>query len=139
MDDIASKITELLNDPEGMQKISSMANTLMQSNNDNTNNISDIISAVNTKQNEDNSADNFSIDPMQMGNIMKMMSLIKQQNTDDDNTRLLLALKPHLSDERKKKVDKALSLLKIAKLLPVLKESGIMNLLGGWFFARLFT
>lgn len=131
MDDIASKITELLNDPEGMQKISSMANTLMQSNNDNTNNISDIISAVATKQNEDNSADNFSIDPMQMGNIMKMMSLIKQQNTDDDNTRLLLALKPHLSDERKKKVDKALSLLKIAKLLPVLKESGIMNLLGG--------
>lgn len=131
MDDIASKITELLNDPEGMQKISSMANTLMQSNNVNTNNISDIISAVNTKQNEDNSADNFSIDPMQMGNIMKMMSLIKQQNTDDDNTRLLLALKPHLSDERKKKVDKALSLLKIAKLLPVLKESGIMNLLGG--------
>ncbi len=131
MDDIASKITELLNDPEGMQKISSMANTLMQSNNDNTNNISDIISAVTTKQNEDNSADNFSIDPMQMGNIMKMMSLIKQQNTDDDNTRLLLALKPHLSDERKKKVDKALSLLKIAKLLPVLKESGIMNLLGG--------
>lgn len=131
MDDIASKITELLNDPEGMQKISSMANTLIQSNNDNTNNISDIISAVTTKQNEDNSADNFSIDPMQMGNIMKMMSLIKQQNTDDDNTRLLLALKPHLSDERKKKVDKALSLLKIAKLLPVLKESGIMNLLGG--------
>lgn len=131
MDDIASKITELLNDPEGMQKISSMANTLMQSNNDNTNNISDIISAATTKQNEDNSADNFSIDPMQMGNIMKMMSLIKQQNTDDDNTRLLLALKPHLSDERKKKVDKALSLLKIAKLLPVLKESGIMNLLGG--------
>lgn len=131
MDDIASKITELLNDPEGMQKISSMANTLMQSNNDNTNNISDIISAVTTKQNEDNSADNFSIDPMQMGNIMKMMSLIKKQNTDDDNTRLLLALKPHLSDERKKKVDKALSLLKIAKLLPVLKESGIMNLLGG--------
>ena len=131
MDDITSKITELLNDPEGMQKISSMANTLMQSNNDNTNNISDIISAVTTKQNEDNSADNFSIDPMQIGNIMKMMSLIKQQNTDDDNTRLLLALKPHLSDERKKKVDKALSLLKIAKLLPVLKESGIMNLLGG--------
>ena len=131
MDDIASKITELLNDPEGMQKISSMANTLMQSNNDNTNNISDIISAVTTKQNEYNSADNFSIDPMQMGNIMKMMSLIKKQNTDDDNTRLLLALKPHLSDERKKKVDKALSLLKIAKLLPVLKESGIMNLLGG--------
>lgn len=131
MDDIASKITELLNDPEGMQKISSMANTLMQSNNDNTNNISDIMSAVTTKQNEDNSADNFSIDPMQMGNIMKMMSLIKKQNTDDDNTRLLLALKPHLSDERKKKVDKALSLLKIAKLLPVLKESGIMNLLGG--------
>ena len=131
MDDIASKITELLNDPEGMQKISSMANTLIQSNNDNTNNISDIISAVTTKQNEDNSADNFSIDPMQMGNIMKMMSLIKQQNTDDVNTRLLLALKPHLSDERKKKVDKALSLLKIAKLLPVLKESGIMNLLGG--------
>lgn len=131
MDDIASKITDLLNDPEGMQKISSMANALMQSNDEKSNNISDIISSVMPKKAENNPIENPSIDPMQMGNIMKMMSLIKKQNTDDDNTRLLLALKPHLSDERKKKVDKALSLLKIAKLLPVLKESGILNLLGG--------
>lgn len=131
MDDIASKITDLLNDPEGMQKISSMANALMQSNDEKSNNISDIISSVMQKKAENNPIEKPSIDPMQMGNIMKMMSLIKKQNTDDDNTRLLLALKPHLSDERKKKVDKALSLLKIAKLLPVLKESGILNLLGG--------
>lgn len=129
MDDIASKITELLNDPDGMQKISNMANTIMQSNDESKSVIGDIVANFGKKQGNDNS--DFSIDPAQMGSIMKMISLIKQQNIDDDNIKLLLALKPHLSDERKNKVDKALNLLKIAKLIPVFKESGIMKLLGG--------
>ena len=56
---------------------------------------------------------------------------MKKQNKDDDNTRLLIALKPHLSDERRKKVDKAISLLKIVKFLPILKENGFESLFGG--------
>ena len=83
------------------------------------------------KTNEEFNLSNMQIDPVQMGNIMKMMSIMKKQNKDDDNTRLLIALKPHLSDERRKKVDKAISLLKIVKFLPILKENGFESLFGG--------
>ncbi|MGN0174271.1 MAG: hypothetical protein ACI39F_07500 [Acutalibacteraceae bacterium] len=124
MDDITSKITELLNDPEGMQRISSLASSIMQADDKEE-------KAPNKQKNDSNFGDNLPIDPAQMGNIMKMMSVLKQQDTNDDNAKLLIALKPHLSEERRKKVDKAVSLLKVVKLLPILKESGMLNLLGG--------
>lgn len=124
MDDITSKITELLNDPEGMQRISSLASSIMQADDKEE-------KTPNKQKNDSSFGDNLPIDPAQMGNIMKMMSVLKQQDTNDDNAKLLIALKPHLSEERRKKVDKAVSLLKVVKLLPILKESGMLNLLGG--------
>ena len=40
---------------------------------------------------------------------------------------LLIALKPHLSDEKQKRVDKALKLLKILAVWNIAKDSGILN------------
>lgn len=114
MDDFASKITDLLNDPEGLNQISQLASSLMSGN---------------EKKPSDEQGLNLPFDVSQMGSIMKVMSAVKQQSQDDNNTRLLIALKPHLSKERGEKVDKAISLLKIVKLLPILKESGLMNLI----------
>ena len=115
MDDIASKITQILGDEDGMKKISQLASSLMSQNE--------------SKQEPQNPQfSDMQIDPVQMGNIMKMISLLKSNNKDDNNTRLLVALKPHLSHDRQKKVDKAISILKIVKLLPLLKESGLNTL-----------
>ncbi len=124
MDDLASKITELLGDPEGMKRISDIASSLMSSQ-------SNEPPKPEIESKESFSLSDMQIDPVMMGNMMKMMSVLKNQNQDDDNTRLLIALKPHLSEERRKKVDKAISLLKIVKLLPLLKENGLMSLFGG--------
>lgn len=119
--DITSKITDLLNDPESMKKFGEFASGFL-----------------NSSEKSENQSDNtflnnsdISIDPSQMGSIIKIVTALKKNSSaEDDNTRLLTALKPHLSKERGKKIDKAVSLMRIAKLLPVLKESGIMNLLG---------
>lgn len=59
---------------------------------------------------------------MKLGEIMSSMN-----NSNDKNTRLLLALKPHLRPENRQKVDNALKLMKIISLLPLLRESGIMD------------
>lgn len=115
MDDFASKITDLLNDPEGLNQISQLASSLM--------------SGKDEKKPSDEQGLDLPFDVSKMGSIMKVMSAVKQQSQDDNNTRLLIALKPHLSKERGEKVDKAISLLKIVKLLPILKESGLMNLI----------
>lgn len=59
--------------------------------------------------------------------IMKLGELMSNMNANDKNTQLLLALKPHLRPENRKKVDNALKLMKIINLLPLLRDSGILN------------
>jgi hypothetical protein len=125
--DITSKISELLNDPNGMDKIKAAADMLLQNSSDSMD-----LNANNNENNYDN--DRFSIpDGLldnigNIGGIMKIMSFL-QNNEADKRTTLLLALKPHLSSERAKRVDKAVSILKIANILPVLKQEGLLDLL----------
>lgn len=116
--DITSKITEVLNNPESMKKFGEFASGFLAQ-------------PESSKKSPVFEDSDISINPEQMGSIIKIISALKKSSSDEDNnTKLLTALKPHLSEKRGKKIDKALSLMKIAKLLPVLKESGIMNLLG---------
>ena len=59
--------------------------------------------------------------------IMKLGEMLQSMNASDKNTQLLLALKPHLRPENRQKVDNALKLMKIINILPLLKESVILN------------
>ena len=59
--------------------------------------------------------------------IMKLGELLSNMNKPDKNTQLLLALKPHLRPENRSKVDNALKLMKIINIIPLLKDSGIMD------------
>ena len=59
--------------------------------------------------------------------LIRMLSLFESLNQPDDNERFLLALKPLLREENRKKVDSAIRLMKLFTLLPVLKDSGILG------------
>lgn len=59
--------------------------------------------------------------------LMKLMSLFGSMNRQDDNERFLLALKPLLKEEKRRKVDTAVKMLKLLALLPILKESGLFG------------
>ena len=45
----------------------------------------------------------------------------------DSDAALLLALKPHLREERQKKVEKAVKMLKLLSIWSMLKESGMLK------------
>ena len=45
----------------------------------------------------------------------------------DSRAELLLALKPHLSEERQKKVDKAVRLLRLLAVWDTARESGLLS------------
>ena len=64
-----------------------------------------------------------------LSEIQKIMSVISRfKNQKEDNrTRLLLALKPMLSEEKAKRIDGAVKLLKIIDLLPILRESDLLS------------
>ncbi|MCL2109673.1 MAG: hypothetical protein FWH20_10060 [Oscillospiraceae bacterium] len=59
--------------------------------------------------------------------IMKLGEMFAKFNHPDKNTELLRALKPHLRDENRDKIETAIKLLKITALLPMLRESGFMD------------
>lgn len=110
MDDLSSKLSALLNDPDGLNQIKELASSLL---------------GEETKAEEKEK-------PLQNGNeiaaIMQILNALKGAN--DKSVELLLALKPHLSYERQKRLDTAIKLLKIYSVLPLIKDS---NLLGDLF------
>lgn len=121
MDDLSARLAEILNDPKAMGEVRAMAESLLgerqQAPPENTAATTDLSSLLSGG----------GLDAKQMASLMKVMSALKARQ---DNTRaqLLLALKPHLSEPRREKVDTAVKLLQIIEALPLLKESGILNL-----------
>lgn len=57
-----------------------------------------------------------------MGMLLKLLPLLTQLSQEDENAALLHALRPHLTDERQKRLDEAGQLLKLARMLPLLTE-----------------
>ncbi len=86
-------------------------------------------SAENTETSENTQSDssNDIFGNIDLEAIMKLGEMLSSMNASDKNTQLLLALKPHLRPENRQKVDNALKLIKIINILPLLKESGILN------------
>lgn len=125
MEDLSAKLTQLLNDPEGMKQLQSMAQGLMGEGG------LDLSSLMPQEQPKPSIPDISGlmggVSPDQINMMMKLMSAFNSTK-EDDRTRLLMALRPHLTDKRKQRVDQAVKLLKLASVLPLINESGIFRL-----------
>lgn len=126
VEDMAGKISELLSSSEGLEKIKAVASSLFSGSDEPQKNVSN-----NDGSNNQGSKEEFGgfslpdgIDPIK---IMGVLSAL-QSPQNDKRTGLLLALKPHMSSERQERVDKAVKLLKIAAVIPVLKNQGLLDL-----------
>ena len=105
---IANKLTELLNDPEGMERIKNVASSLFGGSDNKSS----------PKVEEPQASFMPDIDPMM---IIQLMSAFNN-NENDNRANLLLALKPHLSPQRQERVDSAVKLLKLVSLMPLVKQ-----------------
>ena len=119
MDDLQAMLTQLLDSPDGMDKIKSLANSLLNSSQD---------SSPNTPAASE-SSHNDQLPAISGDEIATVMTLVKALKNDqeDERSKLLLALRPHLKEERQHKVDQAVKLLKLAKLAPLFSQSGLFN------------
>ena len=75
-------------------------------------------------QNDFSDGDETGLSPAQLAGMVKMVSALNSRK-EDDRTRLLLALRPHLSPEKRDRIDKAVKFLKIMDVLPLLRGAGI--------------
>lgn len=124
MDDLTSKMQELLSDPESMQQISELA-AMLQSDAGSTNGACDAAGASASPPASVSSAGGGELfDPSML---MHLSELMRMQNQPDKNTALLLALKPHLGERRQLRVDKAVKLIRLYSVWKAAKASGMLN------------
>lgn len=117
MDDIMGKIEELLSDEESMKQLSELAKMMMSGDESSEEDDADCSSSQ-----EKNESPGFDFSA-----VMKIGGLLGAASSDDKNTGLLLALRPHLSPNRREKLDKMVKLLKLIAVYKVAKESGLID------------
>ncbi len=115
MDDLSQKLASVLNDPESMERVRRMAENILGEGNkteEPSSPLAEIGSALGANE---------------MQSIMQIISKFKGAG-NDPRAQLLNALKPHLSEPKREKVDTAIKILKVIEILPFLRESGILNI-----------
>ena len=100
MDDLESKLSSVLNDPEMMGKIMAMAQSLGGSSPDD-------------QQNREEAG---ALPEIDLGMLRRLSGLVGQGNIDSQQKNLLQALNPYLSRQRLQKLENAMRAAKMARL-----------------------
>ena len=123
MEDLAEQLKNILNSPEGQKQLQNIAQMIGRTDK-NPGGI-DLSSLMqNAAPSDQSQNDAPAIDMNLIANIGQMM---KNMNTNDKNTQLLLALKPHFGERRQARVDRAIKMIRLFSLLPLLRQSGILS------------
>ena len=117
MSDLQDKLNQILQNPEAMKQVQSLGAQLGLTGEQKQppkpkppeNNLMSMIGGDDT-----------------IGTIAKFAPLLSSLNNSDDTTRLLDSLRPFLSHERQEKLDKAEKMLKLFRLMPLLRENGLI-------------
>lgn len=118
MDDMSRKLSELLNDPETLDRIKSLTGLISREQEHGR--------SEEDKTPPESSSDGGVVpDAAMLGTFMRLAPMLQSVNRENDSTRLLRALKPFLHQDRAKRVDSAIRLLSIMQMLPLLKNSGL--------------
>ncbi|QEY35125.1 hypothetical protein FL966_08780 [Caproiciproducens galactitolivorans] len=116
MDDLAAKLGELLNNPGSLEKLKSLAGLLGGA----------VQEQPPPAPEEPAQGGSPGIDTEVLQMVTRIMPLLSNFRQEDDNTRLLRALRPLLSPARQKKLDESIKILQLVRLLPLLRSSGIL-------------
>lgn len=121
MDNINDIISSLSDDD--IQMLKGVASSILGDSNQNSSSEKQIQPKTNSLNNSANLLSGFNLSQSELNMMLKAKSIIdKMNNTSSKNEDLIIALKPHLSEQSQEKADKALRVLKLFEILPYLKE-----------------
>lgn len=141
MDNLQELLGSVLSDPDAMSKIRSLGKELgLSPDTDNTESIiptlqkqsspdlSNLASLLsnNAKGNANQTPSALGgISPEMLSSVTKLMPLFTSFSEEDETTILLNSLRPFLSPQRRKRLDDAGKMLKVMKILPKLRSTGL--------------
>lgn len=123
MDGLMGMMQELLSDPESMKQIQELAQ-MLQSESGGSEDSAQSAQAETQGEQAEGEGGGAGFD---FGMLFKLQQLMQATAGEDKDAELLLALKPHLKEERQKKVDKAVKILKLLSIWSVLRDSGMLK------------
>lgn len=135
MDDLSSRLSGILNDPQSVEKIKNLAAMLgMDSSAGGKGDPAPPPPPPASVQPEGPpvQTEPFAglsslpqMDPQMLNMIMKIMPALSSLRQEDDATRLLRAIRPFLGEVRRKKLDESIRLMQIVRMVPLLKKGGL--------------
>ena len=135
MDDLTQQLQKVLSDPQTMGQLQELLNSLGGQEEkpapapSGGPDLSALLGALAGSQpaGDPSTTALAGLTPQTLSLVSRLGPLLSQAGQEDDATRLLRALRPLLSHARQKKVDEAIRILQMLRLLPLLKESGVFS------------
>ncbi len=128
MDDLNDKITRLLADPSSMAKIQGMMAALGGGDSPTPTEAPPSPPPAPVQAPPSEPTPSLPLDGLpDLGMLTKLAPLMGALGKEDDDTRLLQALRPYLHGEREQRLDDTMKMLRLTKLLPLLQEQGIFG------------
>ncbi len=120
LEDIATAVSKILENKEAISQIRDLLGDNQNNGNSNENNAGQ-------------SGDEQNFPDIDFGKIFNIFKCLNGSNKNSDpGVNLIHALIPFLSEERRRNANEAEKILRIIKMIPMLKEMGILdNLFGG--------
>ena len=116
MENISEKINSILSDPNSMAQIQAMMSSMGLGGDSQPPQ-----SAPTAPQQSPQPS------PDMLGKLSSLAPLLSMSTQEDDSTRLLLALRPMLSREKQDRLDKAIRMLRLLRMIPLIKDSGMLS------------
>ena len=128
MDDINKTISDIMADPTKVAQLKGMAAKLFGGSAETSPAFENSAPIKESPQQNNGGLEPNSLlfNAKNLGGLISAAGALQNQGSDS-SVQLLLALKPHLSKERSDRVDQAVRILRLLKIAPVLKNSGLIN------------
>lgn len=148
MDGLEQQLSQILSDPNSMKQLQSMISSLGLGGGESAQNnkpvpppapaqsgpdlsaLAGMLGALGGGQSAPKPAPAAAPGPDALGMAAKLVPIMSRLNQEDDSTRLLMALRPLLGEERRRKIDEAVKILQLMRLLPLIRDMGGLGLFG---------
>ena len=125
MDDLAGTLSAFLNSPEGKARLQNLAGMLAQNQEEapapsgDSGGLSSLLGG--------SSEPSAMPDASALQLVTRLGPMLSAARQEDDRIRLLKALRPLLGEERQKKLDESIRILQLMRMLPMLRETGLLS------------
>lgn len=117
MGEMLEKMGNVLSDPESVKQLQELAQMLQQEEDEENG-----FNSTDAAQNAD--SEGGGLDLSMLLRVQELMGAVQNQ---DEDAKLLLALRPHVQERKQKKIDQAVKLLKLYAVFSAVKENGLLQ------------